>query len=89
MNTHKLSRGQWISYNRSISNTDLQATWLLDLKRKDFISTCSTFTKGDPNITKCAGAVNRPQLAVDYLKYTASIDKHNHVRTSSLGFEDI
>ena len=39
-------------------------------------------------ITHC-GAVNRPQVAYDYLNGCAAIDIHNHVRTGSVGLEDI
>ena len=38
---------------------------------------------------KHCGAVNRPQVAYDYLNGCIAIDIHNHVRTGSVGLEDI
>ena len=40
-------------------------------------------------MTKHCGAVNRPQVAYDYLNGCATIYIHNHVRTGSVGLEDI
>ena len=56
---------------------------------KQFISTCSASTDGPPRATKHCGLISRPQVAYDYLRYSAGIDVHNHVRTGSLGLEDV
>ena len=58
-------------------------------EKKEFISTCSTALPGKPHKTKHQGFVQRPQVAEAYLKSPASIDVHNHVRTGSLGLEDV
>ena len=60
-----------------------------DLKTKDFISTCSSIVPGNPRLTKHSGAVPRPKVAEEYLKYSASIDIHNHYRCGSAALEDV
>ena len=89
MNTHNLERGEWVAYTAKLDGVDLQACLFNDLKPKQFISTCSTIIPGNPRQTKHHGAVPRPQVAEFYLKHAASIDIHNHVRTGSLGLEDV
>ena len=59
------------------------------MKEKDFISTCSTTVLGKPRSTKHHGNVPRPQVAEVYLKHTASIDIHNHVRSGSRALKDV
>ena len=44
---------------------------------------------GNPRKTKHRGLVSRPKVAESYLSSSASSDIHNHVRTGSLGLEDI
>ena len=61
----------------------------VDLQPKQFISTCSASTSGEPRITRHHGNILRPQVACEYLKYAASIDIHNHIRTGTSGFEDV
>ena len=89
LNSHTLDRGEWVAYTGNIDGVQLQACKFVDLKPKQFISTCSTTIPGIPRQTKYHGAVKRPQVAEFYLKYSASIDIHNHVRTGSLGMEDV
>ena len=67
---------------------DLLAVRFRDLKVKQFISTCSTILPDEPRKTKHHGLVPRPQVAENYLKMSAGIDIHNHVRTGSMGLED-
>ena len=88
LSTHKLKRGEWVSYTSEIDGVKLMATSFMDLKLKQFISTCSTSLEGQPRVTK-HGVVPRPQVAEMYLRNAASIDIHNHVRTGGLGCEDV
>ena len=83
------NRGEWNSATATIDDVDLLAVKFMDLQEKQFISTCSTSSVGPPRQTKHHGEVPRPQIAYDYLSYAAGIDIHNHVRTGSLGFEDV
>ena len=48
LNTHKLKRGEWIAYTAEIDDVKLMATSFMDLKKKQFISTCSTSLEGQP-----------------------------------------
>ena len=84
-----IERGQWNACTAEINGLQMQAVSFMDLQRKDFISSCSTSLNGPPRITKHCGAVSRPQVAFDYLNGCAAIDIHNHVRTGSVGLEDI
>ena len=56
---------------------------------KQFISTCSCTLSGQPRKTKHHGDVSRPKDAEESLMYCAGINIHNHVKTGSLGYEDI
>ena len=47
------------------------------------MSTCATSVKENPRITCHYGLVNCLQRAENYLKYTSSIDIHNHYHTGS------
>ena len=89
LNNNQLSRGKWVSMQTESNGVKLQANKFMDLKNKQFITTCSTDLPGPPRKTKHAGDINRPMVAYEYLESAASIDIHNHVRTGSLGFEDI
>ena len=89
MAEHDLSMGEWVAYTANLDGVDLQACSFQDLKLKQFISTCSTIIAGKPRKTKHHGDVPRPQVAECYLIYAPSIDIHNHVRTGSLGLEDV
>ena len=86
---HDLSMGEWVPYTAKLDGVDLQACAFQDLKLKQFISTCSTSIGGKPQKTEHHGDVPRPQVAEFYLTHAASIDIHNHVRTGSLGLEDV
>ena len=88
LSTNKLKRGEWGSYTSEIDGVKLMATSFMDLKLKQFISTCSTSLEGQPRVTK-HGVVPRPQVAEMYLRNAASIDIHNHVRIGGLGCEDV
>ena len=89
LNTHKLARGEWVGYTAKIDDVDVMAVTFQDLKRKQFISTCETVVPGKPRVTKHHGNVPRPKVAETYLKHADSIDKHNSVRTGSMGLEDV
>ena len=54
-----------------------------------FVSTCSSSIAGKPRKTKHNGLVPCPCVAEEYLKYSASIDVHNHYCTECVGLEDI
>ena len=66
----------------------LQAVSFQDIKKKQFIYTCSTILLGSPRKTKHLGEVSRPKVAEFYLNHAAAIDIHNHIRTGSMGLED-
>ena len=89
LNQTSLKRGEWVAYTGKIEEVELQACSFQDLKLKQFISTCSTSIPGAPRKTKHHGDVPLPKVAETYLKFAASIDVHNHVRTVSLGLEDV
>ena len=89
LNESELERGEWVAYSGKLDDTDLQAVSFQDLKKKQFISTCSTAIEGNPRKTKHHGEIPRPQVAEEYLKYCSSIDVFNHFRTGALGFEDV
>ena len=82
-------RGEWFSATAKIDEVNLLAVKFMDLKEKQFVSTCSSSATGPPRVTKHCGLIQRPQVAFDYLRYAAGIDIHNHVRTGSLGLEDV
>ena len=89
LNQTSLKREEWVAYTGKIEEVELQACSFQDLKLKQFITTCSTSIPGAPRKTKHHGDVPRPKVAETYLKFAASIDVHNHVRTGSLGLEDV
>ena len=60
-----------------------------DLKKKQFISTCSTILLGNSRKTKYHGDVSRLKVPELYVAHAASVDIHNHVRTGSMGLEDV
>lgn len=84
-----LTRGKWVSATNEIDGVELQAVKFLDLQEKQFISTSSCSIPGPPRNTKHCGKVARPLVAFQYLESAAGIDIHNHVRTGSLGLEDV
>ena len=83
-----LERGEHYAFNATKDGVQLQACRFVDLQIKDFISTCSTVLPGNPRKTRHHGDIPRPKVAETYLKYSASIDIHNHVRTGSQALED-
>ena len=84
-----IPRGKWVGYKAEVDEIPVQAVRFTDLKKKDFVSTCSTAISGEPRVTKHCGKISRPQVAEYYLRYAAAIDIHNHIRTGSLGLEDV
>ena len=82
-------RGQWKSLAGNIKDVKMMAVLFKDLKEKQFISSCSTDLEGEPRITRHHGNISRPKVAETYLKLAAGIDIHNHVRTGSVGLEDV
>ena len=56
---------------------------------KDFVSTCNSSIAGERRKTKHHGLVPHPCVAEESLKYSVSIDVHNHYCTGSVGLEDI
>lgn len=88
LNERKIERGEWNVASAVLDDMKLVAVRFKDLKDKQFISTCSTSTNGEPRQTHSHGVIQRPKVAVEYLKYSSGIDIHNHVRTGPIGFED-
>ena len=84
-----LERGQWVTYTATVNDRKVQACQFRDLKLKDFVSTCSSLIAGKPRKTKHHGLVSHPHVAEEYLKYSTSIDVHNHYCTGSVDLEDI
>ena len=84
-----LQRGEWNAASAVIDDVNLLAVKFKDLQSKQFISTCSASSVGNPRETRHHGLVQRPKVASDYLKFAAGIDIHNHVRTGSKGLEDV
>ena len=84
-----VNRGEWNAVSASIDGTKMMAVLFKDLKEKQFVSTCSTSLEGKPRKTKHHGLIKRPKVAEQYLQMAAGIDIHNHVRTGSLGLEDV
>ena len=85
----KLNMGEWESATATLDGQKLLAVSFQDLKLKQFIATCSTTLPGNSEKTKHHGHVPLPQVAEFYLTHVTSIDVHNHVRTQSLGLEDV
>ena len=54
------------------------------IKKKHFISACSTSIPGNPRKTKHYG-----EVAEEYLKFASSIDIFNHFRTGALCLNDM
>ena len=88
LDSHNLEIGEWVAYNATFDDVKLQAVSFQDIKKKQFISTCSTTVPGNPRKTKHLGEVSRPKVGEFYLNHAAPINIHNHVRTGSMGLED-
>ena len=88
LDSHDLEIGEWVAYNATFDEVKLQAVSFQDIKKKQFISTCSTILPGNSRKTKHLGEVSCPKVAEFYLNHVAAIDIHNHVRTGSMGLED-
>lgn len=84
-----LNRGEWNAVSANIEGVKMMAVLFKDLQEKQFISTCSTSLEGKPRETKHHGKIKRPKVAEQYLQMAAGIDIHNHIRTGSLGLEDV
>ena len=80
LDSHDLEIGEWVAYNATFDDVKLEAISFQDIKKKQFISTCSTILPGNPRKTKHVGEVSCPKVA--------AINIHNHVRTGSVGLED-
>ena len=63
-----LERGEWKAYTTTIDGVEYQACRFLDLKMKDFISTCGTAIPGRPRQTKHHGWYLAPRLLKSTLK---------------------
>ena len=55
-----LDRGEWVACSTEKDGVKLHACCFYNLQIKDFISTCSTSTPGDPRVTKNYGNVPCP-----------------------------
>ena len=88
LDSHDLEIRKWVAYNAKFDDVKLQVVSFQDIKKKQFISTCSTILPGNPRKTKHLGEVSRPKVAEFYLNHAAAIDIHNLVRTGSMGLED-
>ena len=88
LDSHDLEIGEWVAYNATFDEVKLQAVSFQDIKKKQFISTCSTILHGNSRKTKHLGEVSCPKVAEFYLNHVPAIDIHNHVRTGSMGLED-
>ena len=82
-------RGECVAFSITKDDIKLQICRFNDLKTKDFISTCISIVPGNPHRTIHSGAIPRPKVAKEYLKYAASIDIHNHYRCGSAALEDV
>ena len=85
---HGLEIGEWVAYNATFDGVKLQVVSFQDIKKKQFISTCSTILPGNPRKTRHLGEVSHPKVAECYLNHVAAIDMDNHVRTGSMGLEN-
>ena len=65
--SHDLEIGEWEAYNAIFDDVKLQAVSFQDIKKKQFISTCSTILPGNPRKTKHLGEVSHPKVAEFYL----------------------
>ena len=88
LDSHDLEIRKWVAYNAKFDDVKLQVVSFQDIKKKQFISTCSTILPGNTRKTKHLGEVSRPKVAEFYLHHAAAIDIHNLVRTGSMGLED-
>ena len=89
LDSHDLAVGEWVAYTANLDGVELQAVSLQDLKKNQFISTCSTILPGNSWKTKYHGDVSHPKVAESYVTHAATIDIHNHIRTASMGLEDV
>ena len=88
LDSHDLEIGEWVAYNATFDDVKLQVVSFQDIKKKQFISTCSTILPGNPRKTRYLGEVSHPKVAEFYLNHVAAIDMDNHIRTGSMGLED-
>ena len=88
LRSEKPGKGQCVTYTATVNDHQVQACQFRDLKFKDIVSTCSSSIAGKPRKTKHHGLVPHPHVA-EYLKYSASINVHNHYHTGSVALEDI
>ena len=89
LNESQLAQGKWIALQTKKKDVKLHTVKFLNLKEKQFVSTCSITLPGPPRKTKYCGEIICPTVAYEYLQPAASIDIHNHVHKASVGFEDV
>ena len=87
LDSHEI--GEWVAYNATFDDVKLQALSFQDLKKKQFISTCSTILLGNPRKIKHLGEVSCPKVAEFYMNHVAAIDIHNHAKTGSMEVQDV
>ena len=89
LDSHDLEIGEWVAYNATFDEVKLQAVSFQDIKKKQFISTCSTILPGNSRKTKHLGEVSCPKVAEFYVNHVAAIDIHNHAKTRSMEVQDV
>ena len=92
LDSHDLEIVEWVAYSATFDDMKLQAVSFQDIKKKQFISTCSTILPGNPRKTKIlVKLASRPKVAEFYLNHVAAI--HTSTITSgqdqcTMGLED-
>ena len=71
-----------------ISNCEASRCKVL-LSERPFLATCSINLPGPSQKTKTVGLISHPIVVYEYFKATVSISTNSHVRTVSVGFENI
>ena len=59
-----LEIGEWVAYNATFDDVKSQAVSFQDIKKKQFISTCSTILPASPRKTKHLGEVSHPSCRI-------------------------
>ena len=64
LDSHDLEIVEWVAYSATFDDMKLQAVSFQDIKKKQFISTCSTILPGNPRKTKIlVKLASRPKVA--------------------------